>query len=70
MTLDLITIKQVVADYPGAGAVATWRSRIDRDTGGIRAIVRKIGGSIRFDRKELESYLSRNLTKSNQEKTQ
>ncbi len=68
MNLDLISIEQVVEDYPGAGAVATWRSRIYRDTGGIRAIVRKVGGSIRFNRKELETYLSRNPANPNQEK--
>ena len=60
MSLDLLSIAQVVDEYPGAGAINTWRSRIYRDTGGIRAVVRKVGGSIRFDRQELENYLSRN----------
>lgn len=55
--IELLSLKQVADEYRGAGTVATWRCRLRRDTGGLRRIVRRVGGSVRFERRDLEAYL-------------
>jgi hypothetical protein len=54
---DFLSLRDIAEQYRGAGTVATWRCRISRNTGGIRSIVRKVGGSIRIQRSDLENYL-------------
>lgn len=54
---EFLSIRQIADEYRGAGTVATWRCRLRRDTGGLRSIARKVGGSVRIERRDLETYL-------------
>lgn len=56
---DLLSFRQIAENYQGAGTVATWRCRLRRNTGGLRAVVRRVGGSLRVKRADLEAYLDR-----------
>lgn len=54
---DYLSLRQIAAEYQGAGTVATWRCRLHRNTSGLRQIARKIGGSVRIERRDLERYI-------------
>lgn len=56
---EFLSLRQIAESYRGAGTLATWRCRLRRNTGGLRGIARKVGGSIRFERRDLEAYLGR-----------
>jgi hypothetical protein len=55
---EFLSLRQIAEEYRGAGTVATWRCRLHRNTAGLRQIVRKIGGSIRFERGDIERYIN------------
>ena len=54
---EFLSLRQIAAEYQGAGTVATWRCRLRRDTRGFSKIVRKVGGSVRVERQDLERYI-------------
>lgn len=54
---EFLSLRQIADEYHGAGTLATWRCRLRRNTGGLRQIVRKVGGSVRVDRRDIERYL-------------
>jgi len=54
---EFLSFRQIAEQYHGAGTVATWRCRLRRNTGGLRSITRKVGGSVRVERRDLERYI-------------
>lgn len=54
---EFLSLRQIVEQYRGAGSVATWRCRLRRNTGGVRNIVRKVGGSVRIERRDIEAFI-------------
>lgn len=54
---EFLSFRQIAQQYHGAGTTATWRSRLRRNTRDLRSIARKIGGYVRVERADLESYL-------------
>lgn len=55
---EFLSLRQIADEYRGAGTLATWRCRLRRNTGGLRGIARKVGGSVRLERRDVEKYLS------------
>lgn len=64
---EFLSLRQIAAEYRGAGTLATWRCRLRRNTGGLQEITRKIGGSRRIERRDLERYLGSATTGKAQE---
>lgn len=58
---EYLSFRDITERYPGTGTVATWRCRLRRNTGGLRSIVRKVGGSVRIARADLERYIGGHL---------
>lgn len=54
---EFLSFRQIADQYRGTGTIATWRCRLRRNTGGLRNITRKVGGSVRIERQDLERYL-------------
>lgn len=54
---EFLSFRQIAAQYAGAGTVATWRCRLRRNTRGLQSITRKVGGSVRIERRDLERYI-------------
>ena len=54
---EFLSFRQIAAEYRGTGTVATWRCRLRRNTRDLRAITRKVGGSVRIERRDLERYI-------------
>ena len=54
---EYLSLRQIAAEYKGTGTVATWRCRLHRNTGGLRKIACKVGGSVRIERRDLERYI-------------
>lgn len=54
---EFLSLRQIADQYTGTGTVATWRCRLRRDTRGLRAITRKVGGSVRIERRDIERYI-------------
>jgi hypothetical protein len=54
---EFLSLRQIAEQYRGAGTLLTWRCRLRRDTGGLRGIARKVGGSVRIERRDVERYI-------------
>jgi ribosomal protein S28E/S33 len=54
---EFLSFRQIADQYRGTGTVATWRCRLRRNTRDLRAITRKVGGSVRIERRDLERYI-------------
>lgn len=54
---EFLSLRQIADENPGAGTLATWRCRLRRNTGDLRSIARKVGGSVRIERRDLERYI-------------
>ncbi len=60
-TVEYLSFRDIAQRYPGTGTVATWRCRLRRNTGGLRSITRKVGGSVRIAKPDLERYIGGHL---------
>lgn len=41
---EFLSLCQITDEYRGAGTLPAWRCQLRRNTGGLRSIVRKVGG--------------------------
>ena len=60
---DYLSLPQIAAEYPGAAKYHTLRSWYLRDSYGFRALVTKVGSSLRIRRDRWEQWLEAGRTK-------